>query len=108
MKSKKFILFLSKVHSAPHLDRKKQKCRNLCKCIKKEKLKYHTVISKGVCMTAGELRVEDVGRYAFIIVVVSGRLFIRLTVQTQPAIGWLIFRHDELEHVATAAFVLWN
>ena len=45
LKSKKFILFLINVHSAPHLDRKKQKCRNFCKFIKKEKLKYHMVIS---------------------------------------------------------------
>ena len=39
------ILFLINVHSAPHLDRKKQKCRNFCKVIKKEKLKYHMAIS---------------------------------------------------------------
>ena len=45
LKSKKFILFLINVFSAPHLDRKKLKCRNFCKFIKKEKLKYHMVIS---------------------------------------------------------------
>jgi len=43
LKSKKFHLFLINVHSAPHLDRKKQKCKNFCKFIKKEKLKYHMV-----------------------------------------------------------------
>jgi len=32
------------VLSAPHLDRKKQECRNVCTFIKKEKLKYHMVI----------------------------------------------------------------
>jgi len=45
LKSKKFILFLINVHSTPHLDRKKQKCRNVCTFIKKEKLKYHMVPS---------------------------------------------------------------
>jgi len=33
------------VHSAPHRDRKKLKCRNVCKLIKKGKLKYHMIIS---------------------------------------------------------------
>jgi len=42
LKSKKFILFLINVHSAPHLDRKN---RNVNNFIKKEKLKYHMVIS---------------------------------------------------------------
>jgi len=41
-KIKKVHLFL--MNSAPHLDRKKLKCRNFCKFIKKEKLKYHMVI----------------------------------------------------------------
>jgi len=45
LKSKKLIIFLIIVHSAPHLDRKNQKCRHFCKFIKKEKLKYHMVIS---------------------------------------------------------------
>jgi len=45
LKSKKFILFLINVHSAPHLDRKKQKWRNLCKFIKIEKGKYRMVVS---------------------------------------------------------------
>jgi len=45
LKSKKSILFLVNKHSASHLDRKKQKCRNFRKFIKKDKLKYHLVIS---------------------------------------------------------------
>ena len=45
LKSKNVILFLINVHAAAHLDRKKLKCRHFCKCIKKEKLKYHMVIS---------------------------------------------------------------
>ena len=39
------LTLLLNVHSAPHLDREKQKCRNFCKFIKKEKLKYHMVVS---------------------------------------------------------------
>jgi len=43
LKSKKFILFL--INVSLHFDRKKHKWRHFCKCIKKEKPKYHTVIS---------------------------------------------------------------
>jgi len=42
---KKILSFLINVHSAPHLGRKKLKCRNVCKFITKEKVKYHTVLS---------------------------------------------------------------
>ena len=45
LKSKKLILFLINIHSAPQLDRKKTESRNVCKFIKIEKLKYHMVIS---------------------------------------------------------------
>ncbi len=44
LKSFKFIFFLS-VHTAPHIDRKTQNCWHFCKFIKKEKLKYHMVLS---------------------------------------------------------------
>ncbi len=45
LKSFKFIFFLINVHTAPHIDRKTQNCWNFCRFIKKEKLKYHLVLS---------------------------------------------------------------
>ncbi len=42
LKSFKLIFFLINVHTAPHIDRKTQ---NFCRFIKKEKLKYHMVLS---------------------------------------------------------------
>ncbi len=45
LKSFKFIFFLINVHTAPHIDRKTQNCRHFCRFIKKEKLKYHMVLS---------------------------------------------------------------
>ncbi len=45
LKPFKFILFLINVHTAPHIDRKTQNCWHFCRFIKKEKLKYHMVLS---------------------------------------------------------------
>ncbi len=45
LKSFKFIFFLINVHTAPHIDRKTQNCWHFCRFIKKEKLKYHMVLS---------------------------------------------------------------
>ncbi len=45
LKSFKFIFFLINVHTAPHIDRKTQNCWRFCRFIKKEKLKYHMVLS---------------------------------------------------------------
>ncbi len=45
LKSFKFIFFLINVHTAPHTDRKTQNCWHFCRFIKKEKLKYHMVLS---------------------------------------------------------------
>ncbi len=36
---------LINIHTAPHIDRKTQNCRHFCRFIKKEKLKYHMVLS---------------------------------------------------------------
>jgi hypothetical protein len=45
-KNQKSSFYFSVMYTQhPILDRKKQKCRNFCKFIKKEKLKYHMVIS---------------------------------------------------------------
>ncbi len=45
LKSFKFIFFLINVHTAPHIDRKTQIFWHFCRFIKKEKLKYHMVLS---------------------------------------------------------------
>ncbi len=45
LKSFKFIFFLINVHTAPHIDRKTQNFWHFCRFIKKEKLKYHMVLS---------------------------------------------------------------
>ncbi len=45
LKSFKFIFFLINVHTAPHIYRKTQNCWHFCRFIKKEKLKYHMVLS---------------------------------------------------------------
>ncbi len=45
LKSFKFIFFLINVHTAPHIERKTQNCWHFCRFIKKEKLKYHMVLS---------------------------------------------------------------
>ncbi len=45
LKSFQFIFFLINVHTAPHIDRKTQNCWHFCRFIKKEKLKYHMVLS---------------------------------------------------------------
>ncbi len=39
------FFFLINVHTAPHIDRKTQNCWHFCRFIKKEKLKYHMVLS---------------------------------------------------------------
>ncbi len=39
------IFFLINVHTAPHIARKTQNCWHFCRFIKKEKLKYHMVLS---------------------------------------------------------------
>ncbi len=39
------FFFLINVHTAPHINRKTQNCWHFCRFIKKEKLKYHMVLS---------------------------------------------------------------
>ncbi len=41
----KIINVLINVHTAPHIDRRTQNCWHFCRFIKKEKLKYHMVLS---------------------------------------------------------------
>ncbi len=45
LKSFKFIFSPINVHTAPHIDRKTQNCWHFYRFIKKEKLKYHMVLS---------------------------------------------------------------
>ncbi len=39
------FFFLINAHTAPHIDRKTQNCWHFCRFIKKEKMKYHMVLS---------------------------------------------------------------
>ncbi len=45
LKSFSSFFFLINVHTAPHIDRKPRNCWHFCRFIKKEKLKYHMVLS---------------------------------------------------------------
>jgi len=97
LKLKKLILFLINVHSAPHLDGKNQKCRNVCKFMKKEN-SWSTLLSsysrEPSCEWCNTLFTPGVGapRPSFMQILSSP---VRSSVKTSPWVSVYISRDDD-------------